>query len=359
MLIDSLGSGGAQRQFLLLINGLLDRGHNITLVTYYNSVHFDDQVGNSVNLQRVRLDKSIIGNFGIIGSVYKLLKFNGFDGMLSFLDTPNFYNAFINLFIKDTCHNVVSYRNSTSLGFNLYSISKLFTHFFSDRRIANSRNESNYWNQLIKFNNVELIVNGIDDSQFYFANKPTYKSYRTLSIGSVTSKKNVEFAIHSLALLRDKYKTVVTHTWIGNRYDFNGNLTDYAIYLEGLLVKLDLGDQWIWVDPIKNVHEIYNQYDCLILCSKREGIPNVILESMLSGVPVLAIDNCDSPELLGDNTRGILFGPEYNDLAEKITRFYKLKDMEIAQMCIMAEAYVKKRFSLQKMIDSYEGLFFI
>ena len=50
----------------------------------------------------------------------------------------------------------------------------------------------------------------------------------------------------------------------------------------------------------------YNAADCLVLCSSREGMPNVILESLACGTPVVATSVGGVPEIVTDQAPGIL-----------------------------------------------------
>lgn len=56
----------------------------------------------------------------------------------------------------------------------------------------------------------------------------------------------------------------------------------------------------------QNSLEFYKKIDCLILTSEIEGVPNVILEALASGLPVIATNVGGIPSLLS-NTTSILF----------------------------------------------------
>lgn len=54
--------------------------------------------------------------------------------------------------------------------------------------------------------------------------------------------------------------------------------------------------------------EAYNAADALVLASSREGMPNVVLESLACGTPVIATAVGGTPELLDDPVAGRLLG---------------------------------------------------
>src|SRR5262249_43914180 len=53
-----------------------------------------------------------------------------------------------------------------------------------------------------------------------------------------------------------------------------------------------------------DVSQLYHACDVTVLTSRREGTPNVILESMASGVPVVATDVADNRLILDDASGG-------------------------------------------------------
>ncbi|PCI70325.1 MAG: glycosyl transferase family 1 [Piscirickettsiaceae bacterium] len=56
----------------------------------------------------------------------------------------------------------------------------------------------------------------------------------------------------------------------------------------------------------RQLAELYNQADALILASSREGMPNVLLEAMACGTPVIATNVGGAEEVITDKVAGIL-----------------------------------------------------
>jgi glycosyltransferase involved in cell wall biosynthesis len=76
--------------------------------------------------------------------------------------------------------------------------------------------------------------------------------------------------------------------------------------LEMLAKRLSLGtDRLEFLGNQKEMAAIYNDSDILVLTSDWEGTPNVILEAMACGLPVISSRVGGVPELLSDG-RGIL-----------------------------------------------------
>ena len=58
-----------------------------------------------------------------------------------------------------------------------------------------------------------------------------------------------------------------------------------------------------------DVLDLYQAMDVFVLSSIREGLPNVLLEAMASGVPVLTTRVAGVPSLIGDDQTGIAVEP--------------------------------------------------
>jgi len=86
---------------------------------------------------------------------------------------------------------------------------------------------------------------------------------------------------------------------------WNGAVADaYQASLRTLVSELGLGDRLIVLTNRPDVDQLYSACDLTVLTSRREGTPNVVLESMASGVPVVATDVADNALILDDTSGG-------------------------------------------------------
>jgi glycosyltransferase involved in cell wall biosynthesis len=61
--------------------------------------------------------------------------------------------------------------------------------------------------------------------------------------------------------------------------------------------------------PAENMPELYREHDVLIFPSLMEGLPNVLLEAMASGMPVITTETCGMPDVVEDQFNGLLIPP--------------------------------------------------
>ena len=74
---------------------------------------------------------------------------------------------------------------------------------------------------------------------------------------------------------------------------------------------------------VTNLQDYQHVCDVLVSCSKREGLPLNIVESMLSGTPVVATYNRGHRELLQDNKTGFLVDVgNYGLMSEKVLSLF-------------------------------------
>jgi len=99
-----------------------------------------------------------------------------------------------------------------------------------------------------------------------------------------------------------------------------------------------------WCDQEK-MPEYLNMMKLLIVPSFTEGLPNVILEAMACGTPVLASSVGSVPDIISDKDTGFLLidnSPEF--IEKEILRVLECEDLEL--ISANAETYVRSTFSL-------------
>ena len=107
----------------------------------------------------------------------------------------------------------------------------------------------------------------------------------------------------------------------------------------------------------QDVSSLMKSADCLVLPSRWEGMPNVVLEAMAAGLPVVATDVDGIGDLIETGETGLLVPSQKpQSLAEAIQTV--LNDPErTAEMICAAQHVTQKHFTWKSSVDKYDRLY--
>lgn len=171
-----------------------------------------------------------------------------------------------------------------------------------------------------------------------------------LAIGRLSQEKGHLDLISSFARLRNAHPGLVTKLVIVG----DGPERDR---LEAAVRSLRLGERVIFAGHINNVRVFYAAADLLALPSHSEGSPNVVLEAMAAGVPIVATSVGGVPEIVEDNESALLVpAHDPSAMAEAIARM--LSDEKLVRhLTTNASALVTSRFSPETYVRSLAQLY--
>ncbi|MGC8829994.1 MAG: glycosyltransferase [Verrucomicrobiia bacterium] len=107
----------------------------------------------------------------------------------------------------------------------------------------------------------------------------------------------------------------------------------------------------------KNPVPFYQSMDLLVIPSLKEGFPNVLLESMACGVPVLAHPTPGTAETIDPGLNGIIANLEKT---EDLKKAIELAISDVGRLEIMgknARIKIERSFSLQSMAEAYAEVY--
>ena len=129
-------------------------------------------------------------------------------------------------------------------------------------------------------------------------------------IGRLSPEKGVDRAIRMMPALLAKHPTAELHL-IGDGHERET--------LERLTDSLDIADSVNFWDWQNETRRFYEAIDTLLLPSRTEGLPNVVLEAMAMGVPVAATHVGGVSDLLDSGDCGIILGDNETTWAKQLT----------------------------------------
>ena len=109
-----------------------------------------------------------------------------------------------------------------------------------------------------------------------------------------------------------------------------------------------------WIETIDPFHEIA---DLLVLPSRSEGMPNVVLEAMSNGVPVVVSKIPGCTNLVVDGEIGVIVEPENpRSLAEGLSRLISDETMR-RTMGQKAREAARKNYDIKKVASEYRNIY--
>jgi glycosyltransferase involved in cell wall biosynthesis len=134
-----------------------------------------------------------------------------------------------------------------------------------------------------------------------------------------------------------------------------GNLADEIkkiIHADGLesIVRLT---EWV---PHEDVPRYLNDLKLLVLPSFTEGLPNILLEAMACGTPILATSVGAIPDIIKDGETGFLL--KSNDpkhIADKIAKLFKEQQL-LEEVSQNASKWVRENFSKEETIRIWQRI---
>ena len=122
-------------------------------------------------------------------------------------------------------------------------------------------------------------------------------------------------------------------------------LNEHNTDLINLLYQYDYKEKVILMGIVDDIENLYKAFDINLLISNAEAFPNVISESMLSGIPCIASDVGDNKMIISDLGLTVKINDEM-DLSDKILNFInKLKDEHYKQkLKILCRKEFKRTF---------------
>ena len=131
----------------------------------------------------------------------------------------------------------------------------------------------------------------------------------------------------------------------------------YKVRMNALVDELGIRNRCIFLGNRDDVHRLYPACDVTVLPSLFEGTPNVALESMACGIPVVATDVSDNALVVPNDVAGFIVpSGDEERLAACISRLLLEPELR-SRMGLAARAWVEREFSTTRLCEKTEGVF--
>lgn len=347
-IIDSLRTGGKEKQFSLLLQGLIKNHYSDFKILTFNSETDFESLKNLKNRIDVILRKRKY-DFKTFLNIYKYLKKNEIQIVHTWDFVSAFYVAILRIFLKFS-HINGAIRSAPPYDLRYSTISKAkfrFIFHFSDKIIANSVAGLIAYKLKQNYKNI-VILNGYLPRTVLKEESVFNDLFTVGMIANFTKFKDYDTFLAAGSQLLSKYENMEFQC-IGNGPLFN----KYASYKKNNKIK--------FVGYQKESNEFTKNLSVGVLLSNTrlhgEGISNSIMEYMENKKPVIATDFGGNRELVEDGKTGYLVQPgNIKELTDKIEYFYQNKSEAIR---MGNEGYLKLQteFGYEKMVQKYLSVY--
>jgi glycosyltransferase involved in cell wall biosynthesis len=166
-----------------------------------------------------------------------------------------------------------------------------------------------------------VIPNGVDLTKFYPVSKGESRSKLglpdkrvILSVGALIPGKGFHLLIKALKILTEEFNEKNLYLVIVGEGKFRKKLEEQVV-----LLNLNNQVRLVGAIPHCQLNLWYSAADLFCLVSDREGWPNVLLESLACGTPVIASNVWGIPEIIVSDQMGILTNRDEQEIAQGIS----------------------------------------
>jgi glycosyltransferase involved in cell wall biosynthesis len=187
-----------------------------------------------------------------------------------------------------------------------------------------------------------VVYNGLSDAEFQPAPAAPVAA-DLLYVGELRAAKGVDTMLKAIALLRDRRGRPVTACLVGSG-------PDLAV-LRKMADDYGLSGQVTFPGPMP-VRDAFLLGKILVVPSRAESLPYIVLEAAGARVPMLATDVGGIPEIFGPFKDRLGPSDDAASLANRIDAMQTMDEASIAEFTADLAMHVAGRFSTRRMTDS-------
>lgn len=362
LIISNLEYGGAQRQVVALANSLSKRNIAVHLITLSSiaplAVELTSQVAWQVIGKEHKYDVTVVTRLA------KYLRQHAVDLIHSFLFDAEIA-ARVAARLAQTRVVLGSERNTDYAIKGNQRLAYWATKKLRHGCIANSKAGALFNAQALGYpeRHYQVVYNGVDSQRFRTMDRSVartdlgldYLAGETFLIGifgSFKQQKNHQMFLRTARLILDAgydvHFLIVGDELAGGTQGSNKNKTSVV----ALLHELQLEDRCIFLGNRGDLEAVYPACNVTVLSSRYEGMPNVAIEAMACGVPVVATGVSDNAIIIPHGQCGFIV--DVDDDADMCRQICKLIDEPslCSQLGRQARNWVTKEFSIAKLANN-------
>lgn len=361
LVIDCLGSGGAQRQLISIAKQMVKRGHQVDLFSYFPELNHFEQDVKSAGITIHYSSKKHRFSPKPVFSLASLMAKHQYSGVLAFLRNPAVYMAWGYLLARLKGAPKATLVFSERLNyFDKEKQSLIFKLVQQHHRLCDFIVTNNHFqhSEMVQYfpwmqSKLKTIYNGLGVAQAKVVKRENNASPRLLTVARVVDYKNYENLAQALVYYKKTWGLPPKVDWVGKIFQQGHHLSVFE-RVQQLLIEHDLQQHLIFHGESQAVEQFYQRADALIHPSKIEGFSNVVIEACEYQLPLLLGNIGDQPSVMHQFQPGVLFDVnDPVDIANAIRTFVEASDEQKTQWQLGAKQAREQLFDIHHATESY------
>lgn len=353
LLISDLEYGGAQRQVIELANNMDPERFEVHVCSLAEYVPLAEGLRDRESRLHI-IRKAHKFDVTIIPRLARLLRQLQADVVHTFLFDAEFFGRLAGR-LAGVPAIIGSERNCHYVPPKRHLWAYRLTRSCNDLIIANSHAGAAFNSRTFQVPTAKyrVVHNGVDTSRFHPRDATALREELQIPIGcrvvgmfaSFKPQKNHPFLLRAARTVLNRIPSV-RFLFVGDElYKGMSDSVPYKKEVEALVDQLGLRSSCLFLGNRADVENYYPVCDLTVLPSLSEGTPNVALESMASGVPVVASDVSDNAQIIPDGAVGYIVPLNKETLlADRILHLLEDEPRRM-QMAVQARDWVVSKFS--------------
>ncbi|MGB7201867.1 MAG: glycosyltransferase [Pyrinomonadaceae bacterium] len=334
-LAGTLGRGGAERQLIFMLRALKDEGVQTRVLCLTSGEALEAEIRDlGIEIEWVG---SSPGRLAKLLRIIRVIRMYRPDVIQSSHFYTNIYASLAGLVLR--IPSIGAVRSDLTSEISADRVFGRWQAYLPDHLITNSELAlRRALERGLERSRIHLVRNRVDQHNGCVRQSSADDKISILFVGRLGKEKRPQLFIKLAKEITERYpKANLSFRIVGD-----GPL---RVELEGLRTRLGLSeDVLIFSGERTDVSEIYRNSNMLILTSEYEGTPNVVLEAMAHGLPVVSTRVGGVPDILPDGA-GLLVDPsDFSGLVDATKRLILDPELRVA-MGKKAKAAISERHS--------------
>ena len=287
LLLTNENCGGAERVTVTFGKFLHAQGYDVTILIYKRDGDNDTCKIKKFIPPYIKVDY-INGRYRLmLWKLKRYLQGSDYNVILSSLPPLNYINIILSKFYFRNIVSVVRVCNTPSTHPKLIRLLNKLLYRYADMLISQTDEMSDEMSDLYQIPRSEIctVYNPIDIDQIGFSIQETFETpsdyIKYVAVGRVQPQKDYTTLLQAFAkVLQRQPKSIL--------YIVGDDKGEYASRQKVLMSELGISNNVFFEGFQANPYKYIYNSDCFVLSSQYEGLPNVMLEALYIGVPVVA-----------------------------------------------------------------------